>query len=193
MESPGEPFSPVVMQDLSKQAVTEQIGEVPVELEPSKQEESDPLFEQTGSVLVVSEQKEEIQKPQLDEEKIEETEPEQSPPEEIVEAVKEPDFVTSGDKVVSPVTPVQPDRASDFTSMGNWPLRVVKTESELNPPRAILGLPNGKEVVIKPGMQLVEEGLVVMSIGKRGVVLAKISAQGDHAQIENITLPSLND
>ena len=74
-----------------------------------------------------------------------------------------------------------------------WPLRVVKTEADLSPPRAILGLPSGEEIVVRPGMQLPNEGLVVMGIGKKAVVIAKVVPQGDHAKIESITLPSLND
>ena len=74
-----------------------------------------------------------------------------------------------------------------------WPLRLVKTEMQLNPPRAILGLPNGDEIVIRSGSFIEEHKLVVMGIGSRTVSLAKVHEQGDHARIETIQLFSLND
>ena len=196
MESPGEPFSPVSITDVSKQSDMESV-DVNLDEDVSKKEEVDPLFEPTGSILVVSEKKEEETEESSKDDMstvLNEDVPKEVPevPKEETTEEKNEEMVESDKAVIAQSASTQVSR-SDMFSMGTWPLRVVKTEAELNPPRAILGLPNGKEVVIQPGMQLVDEGLVVMSIGKRGVVLAKITAQGDHAQIESITLTSLND
>jgi hypothetical protein len=189
MENPGEPFSPVVMTDMS-----EQLKVISTKVETPLKEEVNLLFEPAGSVLVVSEKKEKSEEPPSQEESESEKDVPVEEPDVVENEIQaEEDDVVEMEKTVSTTSRAVEDHFSGISSMGNWPLRVVKTESELNPPRAILGLPNGKEVVIRPGMQLVDEGLVVMSIGKRGVVLAKITANGDHAQIESITLTSLND
>lgn len=64
-----------------------------------------------------------------------------------------------------------------------WPVRLVATLPEAQPPRAILGLPSGEERVVSPGSILPEQGLVVMSVSKDKVQLAKITPAGDHATI----------
>ena len=64
-----------------------------------------------------------------------------------------------------------------------WPVRLVATLPEAQPPRAILGLPSGEERVVSPGSILPEQGLVVMAISKDKVQIAKITASGDHATI----------
>ena len=73
-----------------------------------------------------------------------------------------------------------------------WPIRVVKTSMELVPPRAIIGLPDGSEIVVQSGHMLPEQNLVVMSIGERVVGFAKIHAHGDHARVEALELMSQN-
>ena len=196
MESPGDPFSPVSITDVSEQSGMESVDVNPDE-DVSKKEEVDPLFEPTGSILVVSEKKEGETDASVKDDIP--TVLNEDGSKEVLEVTKEDtteekkEQMLELDKSIPAQSASTQTSRSDIFSMGTWPLRVVKTEAELNPPRAILGLPNGKEIVIRPGMQLVEEGLVVMSIGKRGVVLAKITAEGDHAQIESITLTSLND
>lgn len=64
-----------------------------------------------------------------------------------------------------------------------WPVRLVATLPEAQPPRAILGLPSGEERVVSPGSILPDQGLVVMSVSKDKVQLAKITPAGDHATI----------
>lgn len=71
-----------------------------------------------------------------------------------------------------------------------WPVRLVKTVPEAQPPRAILALPDGKELVVTPGALVAEQGLVVMSIGRNTAELVQVKAAGDHAQITPITLSS---
>lgn len=64
-----------------------------------------------------------------------------------------------------------------------WPVRLLSTIAEAQPPRAIIGLPSGEERVVSPGSILADEGLVVMSITADRVQLARIEAAGDHARI----------
>ena len=72
--------------------------------------------------------------------------------------------------------------------ISQFPVRLLSTIPQAQPPRAILGLPSGQEVVVAPGSLLAPEGLVVMSISAGRVQLAKIHAAGDHAQIESIEI-----
>lgn len=69
-----------------------------------------------------------------------------------------------------------------------WPVRLVKTLPEAQPPRAILGLPDGSEIVVTPGVLLAEQGLVVMGIGKASVDLAQVRAAGDHAEVTALSI-----
>jgi len=75
--------------------------------------------------------------------------------------------------------------------MSSWPLRLVKTLPETNPPRAILGLPSGEERVVSPGSMLPEHGLVVISIGSSSAQVVQVSPQGDHAAISPMTLQTM--
>ena len=192
MESPGDPFSPVQIAEEKLQPETNQ-----EEVLEEEKEEIDPLFEPVGSVVVVSEVNEqpEVEESVVDKQPKEDA-AEESPTTKIEETEPSKNLLEESEEVV--VSKIETEQKvntnhQETVSLGQWPLRVVKTESDLNPPRAILGLPSGEEVVIRPGMQLPEENLVVMSIGSKAVVLARIHTEGDHAQIEHLTLPSLND
>jgi hypothetical protein len=76
-------------------------------------------------------------------------------------------------------------------TLGAWPIRLVRTLPETNPPRAILGLPSGEELVVWPGKMLPDQGLVVMSVGRERIQVAKIAANGDHAAVSEMTLTAL--
>lgn len=93
--------------------------------------------------------------------------------------------------VTKPSTNSMAKTMPETTDWG-WPIRVVKTNMELTPPRAIIGLPDGSEIVVQSGHMLPEQNLVVMSIGERVVGFAKIHAQGDHARVETLELLSQN-
>jgi hypothetical protein len=75
---------------------------------------------------------------------------------------------------------------------GAWPLRLVATVPSAQPPRAILGLPGGGEVVVTPGTMLPEANVVVMAVGAASVELAMILPAGDHAVVQPRTLLSLH-
>ena len=89
-----------------------------------------------------------------------------------------------------------PDASKDADPTGtaaisvanNWPLRLVKTMPETNPPRAILGLPTGEEIVVNPGTMIPAHRLVVTAIGPRTTDLVLIEPQGDHTAISSISL-----
>ncbi|MAA79060.1 MAG: hypothetical protein CL916_07340 [Deltaproteobacteria bacterium] len=191
MESPGKPFSPV---QISEEKI--EIDSESVNVSEDKKEEINPLFEPTGSVVLVSEVDE-----RLEIDKFETNQPQK-------EIIEDSSKVIVDEVQLKKETDKDPEvfiekkfqdeqdlstKKKEVISLEQWPLRVVKTEVGLNPPRAILGLPNGEEVVIRPGMQLPEENLVVMSIGSKAVVLARIHTEGDYARVEHLTLPSLND
>ena len=69
-----------------------------------------------------------------------------------------------------------------------WPVRLVTTVPNATPPRAILGLPDGREVVVNPGSMVPDMGLVVVAIAPDSAELARIAPAGDHATIETMTL-----
>ena len=191
MESPGNPFSPVQIAEEKQQPEATQTEVL------EEKEEVDPLFEPVGTVVVVSEVNEQPEvEESVDNQQKEEDVSEESSTTKTEESEPSKKRLEDSEEVVG--AKIETEQKVNTThqetiSLGQWPLRVVKTESDLNPPRAILGLQSGEEVVIRPGMQLPEENLVVMSIGSKAVVLARIHTEGDHAQIEHLTLPSLND
>jgi hypothetical protein len=69
-----------------------------------------------------------------------------------------------------------------------WPVRLVRTLPDTLPPRAILGLPDGSEIVVSPGTMVPAQGLVVVSIGARSAELARVTPVGDYAAIQQVTL-----
>ncbi|MBM4392672.1 MAG: hypothetical protein FJ090_16235 [Deltaproteobacteria bacterium] len=73
-------------------------------------------------------------------------------------------------------------------SSTSFPVRLVSTIVSAQPPRAVVGLPSGEEVVVSPGSVLATEGLVVMAVMDGRVQLAKIKPQGDHAAIESLEI-----
>ena len=78
--------------------------------------------------------------------------------------------------------------AAGTSVSAQFPVRLLSTIPQAQPPRAVLGLPNGSEVVVSPGMVLADQGLVVMSVMAGRVQLAKVVAAGDHATIESLEL-----
>lgn len=79
------------------------------------------------------------------------------------------------------------------TSMGSasWGPRVLTTLSSLEPPRAVLALPDGSERVVRPGTLLPEIGGVVIAIGRDVVELSEVREQGVYASVHTRTIPAL--
>ena len=190
MEDAGQPLKPVqpVVQPIAPPTEkspppAEGLEKSPTKEEPKTEKQEEDLFTPKDAVIVVSQK-------------------EATPTKEADPAIEEPENPslssqedTSTSTPTQPTTPLAPQTPAtgSFEAVTQWPLRLVKTEMQLNPPRAILGLPSGEEIVIRSGSFIEEYNLVVMGIGTRTVSLAKVHPQGDHARIEPIHLYSLND
>lgn len=73
-------------------------------------------------------------------------------------------------------------------ALAQFPVRLVSTLPQAQPPRAVLGLPDGSEIVVAPGTVLGPQGLVVMAVMDGRVQLAKVTPAGDHAVIQDVEL-----
>lgn len=110
--------------------------------------------------------------------------------EEVVEAVEavveaiQPEW--SGEQVEEPVADIPAPMG--MPSQPAWGVRLMQTLHTASPPRAALGLPDGQEVVVAPGSILADEGLIVIAVGDGMVQLAHVEPDGDHAEIETVTL-----
>jgi hypothetical protein len=102
------------------------------------------------------------------------------PPAEAV-APPIPSVVPVGTARWTPMTPI---------SLG-WGLRLVSTVDAATPPRAILGLPDGREEVVKAGDLLPEVGVVVLAVGQGVVQIAQVTGDGDRARVESVFLQAM--
>lgn len=75
-----------------------------------------------------------------------------------------------------------------FLTAGAWPIRLIATVPGAQPPRAILGMPDGKELVVSPGTLVPDAGVVIVAIGNNTADIAQIRPAGDHAEIKALTL-----
>ena len=73
----------------------------------------------------------------------------------------------------------------------SWGLRLVSTVDNATPPRAILGLPSGKEEVVKAGDMLPDAGVIVLAVGQDVVQLGRVTPEGDHAKVESVFLQAM--
>ena len=74
---------------------------------------------------------------------------------------------------------------------GSWGIRLVSTTVQADPPRAILGFPDGHEVTVRAGTLLPDEGVVVLAVGTNAVQVAEIVAAGDHARVQTQLITAL--
>jgi hypothetical protein len=74
------------------------------------------------------------------------------------------------------------------TSFG---VRLMAVLLDVQPPRAVLGMPDGREIVVQPGALLPEQGVVVLAIGRDAVQIAHVTPQGFYAKVETETLRAL--
>jgi hypothetical protein len=81
-----------------------------------------------------------------------------------------------------------PNQPLPDTSFG---VRVLATLLDMQPPRAVLGLPDGSERVVQPGTFLEPERLVVLAVGRDAVQVAKVTPQGFYAKVETQTIRAL--
>lgn len=73
-----------------------------------------------------------------------------------------------------------------------WSVRLLRILPDVAPPRAVLGLPSGREIVVSPGTMIPEHDLVVMAIGTDAVQVDRIVADGDRTRVETEVLRPLN-
>jgi hypothetical protein len=76
---------------------------------------------------------------------------------------------------------------------GRWSVRLLRILPDVAPPRALLGLPSGREIVVSPGTMIPEHDLVVMAIGAHAIQVDRIVADGDRTRIETEILHPLHD
>lgn len=74
---------------------------------------------------------------------------------------------------------------------GSWGVRLVSTVPEAQPPRAILGMADGSEVVVQPGTLLPDVHLAVLAVGRDAVQLAEFIPSGDHVRVETHVLQAM--
>jgi hypothetical protein len=71
---------------------------------------------------------------------------------------------------------------ADLVDAG-WGTRVVAIMPDAQPPRAILGLPSGEEVVVEPGSMVPAARVVVLAVGADGVQVAHVTPHGDRTRV----------
>jgi hypothetical protein len=81
--------------------------------------------------------------------------------------------------------PTQPPPGMSFG------VRLLAVILDVQPPRAVIGLPDGREEVVQPGALLPEIGLVVLAIGRDAVQVAHVTPQGFYAKVETETIRAL--
>ena len=110
---------------------------------------------------------------------------------ERVPTSQAPTSVAVSEAVAVSVAPVPSSWMPGAPLDGSWGVRLVSTVPNAQPPRAILGLPDGTEAVVQPGTLLPEAGIVVLAVGQDVVQLAEIVPQGDHVRVQTRTLQAL--
>ena len=70
----------------------------------------------------------------------------------------------------------------------SWGIRLVSTINDTTPPRAVLALTTGEEIVVRAGQMLPDAQMVILAIGQDVVQVANITADGDRALVESMTL-----
>ncbi len=93
--------------------------------------------------------------------------------------------------VTSPTPPVVALGAPSAPLPVGWGVRLVATVTDAVPPRAVLALPNGVEVVVEPGTLLPEAHIVVLAIGRDSVELAEILPAGFYATVRTYSVRAL--
>jgi len=179
MDDPGSPWKPVPAS--SQPADAEPTGEEPAAVDELP--EVDPMFDVPEPVVIHSSELGQAEDPEDTEPAVAEADVPQVAPEPDVEPV-EPEAAPQPE----PLPATQTFAQFAPVAAAAWPLRLVATVPGAQPPRAILGLPGGTEVVVTPGTMLPDAGVVVMAIGSDSVDLAEVRPAGDHAVVQGRTL-----
>jgi hypothetical protein len=175
MDDPGSPWKPVPVDAPAAVEGASEGGQ------PEALPGPDPMFDVPEPVVIHSSELGQDPTPADEGDAVADVEPEPEP----VAAEPEPE--------PEPIMVEAPAAMTTFQGMlqpvaGSWPLRLVATVPGAQPPRAILGLPGGSEVVVTPGTMLPEAGVVVMAIGSGTIDLAEVRPAGDHAVVQGVSL-----
>ena len=178
MDDPGSPWKPAAVSAAATGAA--QAGLDPVDA-ASEVPQVDPMFDVPEPMVIHSSELGQVAtEPEPD--PIVQSELPVEPPQP--EALPDPDPV----ELVAPQLPAHGFPQYSASAVGSWPLRLVATVPGAQPPRAILGLPGGAEVVVTPGTMLPDVGVVVMAIGSTSIDLAEVHPAGDHAVVRGRSL-----
>ncbi len=112
---------------------------------------------------------------------------------EATPAMVEDFAMLAPEPVVDPGTSVSsPGAIPAFTPVAmGFGVRLVSTTAQSQPPRAILGLTDGREVVVEPGTMLPNERLIVLAIGQDAIQVAEVTPMGDRAKVESHMLQAM--
>jgi len=173
--SPLQPVSPAA-RPVAGAAVPAPSGELPppnspfVEEDPFTEGPEDPDADPSGADLLL--------KAQLDAPK---PTPAQAPANPVMPA---PAPARTG-------PPLGWDGTGPVEGTGSWGVTLLATLLEVQPPRAVVALPDGTERVVQPGTFLPEHRLVVLAVGRDAVQLAHIEPMGFKSKVETSTIRSL--
>lgn len=181
MESPGRPFAPAAADQgapATSQAAT------PAGDATESPWQGDPSWAEPEAFQISSEEMLGTATPEVEPGAT--TAPTEDATEEAASTPAPVEVAPSAPTVASPTS--SQVAVATVSTLSGWPLRLVKTVPEAMPPRAILGLPDGRELVVSPGTLVADQGIVVVSISRDHVELARVEARGDHASITPVTL-----
>ena len=184
MPDPGAPFAAVGIAERSAPAETAGTPVAPSASEEAAAEPSDPAFEEETFEIGSDELGAAPAGPSGEE----------PPPEAGKEAgsVQEEQSAEPEEEAESVSRAAPSSQESPVQGLGGWPVQVAAVMPDMDPPRAIIRLPDGTESVVKAGTMLPRAGLIVVSIGSRAVSLVKVLPEGDHARIESFELLAQN-
>lgn len=101
----------------------------------------------------------------------------------------DPGLVVEGPHPRLPPAPVfDPNAQLPDVSFG---VRVLGVVTDLSPPRAMLALPDGREIVVTPGAMVPDQGLVVLAIARNAVQIAHVTPNGFLARVTTETVAVL--
>jgi hypothetical protein len=90
------------------------------------------------------------------------------------------------------VVPQMPAAAAALALDAGWGVRLVAVLPNTQPPRAVLGLASGEEVVVEPGSFVEAARVVVLAVGSEGVQVAYVEPNGDRTKVRTEMLSPLN-
>jgi len=90
-----------------------------------------------------------------------------------------------------PAPPTAWDGSAAPLEGGSWGVSLMATLLDVQPPRAVVALPDGSERVVQPGTFLPEHRLVVLAVGRDAIQVAHIEPTGWNSRVQTQTLRSL--